>query len=34
MEWLMQKAIGKREYLNELYLEVKREDFREACLYL
>lgn len=34
MEKLKQKAIGTREYLNEIYLEVRRDDFKDACLYL
>ncbi len=31
---LSKKALNIREYLNEIYIEVKREDFKEACLYL
>jgi len=34
MERIKNKALNIREYLNESYIEVKKEDFRETCLYL
>lgn len=34
MEWIIKKAIKTREYLNEQYIEVRKDDFKEACVYL
>lgn len=34
MEKLKKKAIRTREHLNEIYVEVKRDDFKDICLYL
>lgn len=34
MEWIINKAIKIREYLNEQYIEVRKDDFKEACVYL
>lgn len=34
MEKLKQKAVRTREHLNEIYLEVRRDDFKDVCLYL
>jgi len=34
MERLRHKALNIKEYLNELYIEVKRDEFKEICIYL
>jgi Ni,Fe-hydrogenase III large subunit/Ni,Fe-hydrogenase III component G len=34
MESIIQNAVSRREFLNEVYLEVKREDFKDACMNL
>jgi Ni,Fe-hydrogenase III large subunit/Ni,Fe-hydrogenase III component G len=33
MERVLNKAVKSREHLNELYIEVRREDFKDACVY-
>lgn len=32
MENILNKAVKKREHLNEIYVEVGKEDFRDACV--
>ncbi|MFN3740287.1 MAG: NADH-quinone oxidoreductase subunit C [Thermodesulfovibrionales bacterium] len=34
MEWVIKKSVRTKEHLNELYLEVKREDFKDICVYM
>lgn len=34
MEWVIKKSLRTKEHLNELYLEVKREDFKDICIYM
>lgn len=34
MEKIIKKAIKTKEYHNELYIEVKKDDFKDACIYL
>ena len=34
MEYVFQKAITRREQRNEVYLEVRREDFKDVCVHL
>ncbi|MBI4689927.1 MAG: NADH-quinone oxidoreductase subunit C [Nitrospirae bacterium] len=34
MEKIIKKAIRTREYLNETYIEVSRNDFKEICMYI
>ncbi len=34
MERVLNKAIKIKEHLNEQYLEVKKDDFKDACVYL
>jgi Ni,Fe-hydrogenase III large subunit/Ni,Fe-hydrogenase III component G len=34
MEKILRKAVQTREYLNERYIHVARDDFKEACLFL
>ena len=34
MEHVFQKAITRREQRNEVYLEVRREDFKDVCVHL
>ncbi|GAB4543551.1 MAG: NADH-quinone oxidoreductase subunit C [Thermodesulfovibrionia bacterium] len=34
MEWVIKKAVRTKEQLNELYLEVKKEDFKDICIYM
>ena len=34
MEKILKKAIKIKEHLNEQYIEVTRDDFRETCRYL
>ncbi len=34
MEFVFSKATARREHLNEVYLEVRREDFKDVCVHL
>jgi Ni,Fe-hydrogenase III large subunit/Ni,Fe-hydrogenase III component G len=34
IERILRKVVGTREYLNELYLEVRKDDFKEVCVFL
>lgn len=34
MERILSKAIKTREHLNEVYIEVKKDDYKDACIYL
>jgi len=34
MEKVIKRSITTKKYLNELYVEVRREDFRDACMFL
>jgi len=34
MEKVLKRAINTKKHLNEVYLEVRKEDFRDACIYL
>ncbi len=34
MEWVIKKSVRTKEHLNELYIEVKKEDFKDICIYM
>ncbi|GAB4414134.1 MAG: NADH-quinone oxidoreductase subunit C [Thermodesulfovibrionales bacterium] len=34
MEEILKKAIKRREHLNEQYIEVRKDNFKESCIYL
>ena len=34
MEKVIKRSITTKKYLNETYIEVRREDFRDACMFL
>ena len=34
MERVLKRLINKKEYLNEVYIEVRKKDFKDACIYL
>jgi len=34
MERVLKRLINKKQYLNEVYIEVLKKDFKDACMYL
>ena len=34
MENIFRKAVSKREHLNEVFIEVRKEDFKDVCVHL
>ena len=34
MERAIKRRINKKRYLNEVYIEVQKKDFKDACIYL